>query len=157
VLDDAFPYFEGQVQAAKASVSNLEILDDPQRVQIVIEEGSVFPHGCVQSFFTRVAEGRMSHVVHQGEGLHQVYVQPKLGSDGAGDLGHFNRMSQAIAEVVGEAAGKNLGFGFEPAKGAGMNDAVTVPLEIVAIGMLGFRNSASAGLFDPHGVVGQHA
>jgi hypothetical protein len=66
-------------------------------------------------------------------------------------------MSQAIAEVVGEAAGKNLGFGFEPAKGAGMNDAVTVPLEIVAIGMLGFRNSASAGLFDPHSVVGQHA
>ena len=156
VLDDAFAHFKGQIQAAKAGIADLEILDNAQRVQIVIEEKSVLPHGGVQRFFSGMAKGRMSDVVHQGEGLHQIHVQPKLGGDGAGDLRDFDGMGEAIAEVVGEAAGKNLCLGFEPAKSAGMNDAVPVPLEIIAIGMLGFRNSASAGLFDPHGVVGQH-
>ena len=125
-------------------------------MQIVIEEKSVFPHGGVERFFSGMTEGRMSHVVHQGQGLHQVHVQPELGCDRAGNLCDLDGVGQAIAEVVGKAAGKDLCFGFEPAKGAGMNDAVTVTLEIVAIGMLGLRNSASAGLFDPHGVVGQH-
>ena len=55
-------------------------------------------------------------------------------------------MGQAIAEVVGEAAGENLGLGFEPAKGAGMNDAVAVALEIVAIRMLGLREFGVRGI-----------
>ena len=65
-------------------------------------------------------------------------------------------MGQAIAEVIGEAAGKNLGLGFQAAKSARMDDAVAVALKVVAIGMLGLRNAASAGLLHPHGVVGQH-
>ena len=117
---------------------------------------SVLAHGGVQCFFSGMAEGRMSDVVHQGKGLNQVHVQAQLRCNGAGNLRHFDGMGQAIAEVVGEAAGEDLGLGFEAAKSAGVNDAVAVALEIIAIGMLGFRNSASAGLFDPHGVVGQH-
>ena len=156
VLDDAFAHFKGKVQAAKAGVADFEILDDAQRVQIVIEEQSMLSHGGVQRFFSGVAKGRMPDVVHQGKGFHQIDVQSELGRDGAGNLRHFDGVGQAIAKVVGEAAGKNLGLGFEPAKGAGVNDAVPVALEIIAIGMLGLRNSASAGLFDPHGVVGQH-
>jgi hypothetical protein len=49
-----------------------------------------------------------------------------------------------------------LRLGFEAAKGAGVNDPVAVALKVIAIGMLGLRNSASAGFFDPHGVIGQH-
>ncbi len=79
-----------------------------------------------------------------------------MGCDGTGDLGHFDGMGQAIAEVVREAAGEDLGLGFQAAKSAGVDDTVAVALEIVAIGMLGFRNAASAGLLHPHGVVGQH-
>ena len=58
--------------------------------------------------------------------------------------------------MIGEAAGKDLGLGLQPAESAGVNDAVAVALEIVAIGMLGLGNAASAGLLHPHGVVGQH-
>ena len=156
MLDDAFTHFKREIQSSKAGVADFEILDDPQGMQIVVEKESVLPHGGVERLFSGVAEGRMSDVVHQGKSLHQIHVQAKLGCDGAGDLRYFDGMGQAIAEMVGETAGENLGLGLEPAKGAGVNDAVPVALEIVAIGVLGFRNSASAGLFDPHGVVGQH-
>ncbi len=156
VLDDAFPHFKRQVQAAKTSIAHLKILDDTQRVQVVIEEGSMLSHSCVQSFFAGMAKGRMSNVVHQGQGLHQIHVQVELGRDSACDLRDFDGMSEAIAKVIGESARENLRLGLKPAKGAGMNNAVPVALEVIPIGMLGFRNSASAGLLDPHGVVGQH-
>ena len=65
-------------------------------------------------------------------------------------------MGQAVAEMVGVTAGENLCLGFQPAKRAGMNDAVAVTLEIVAVRMLGFREAAAARLFHPHGIIGQH-
>jgi hypothetical protein len=65
-------------------------------------------------------------------------------------------VGQAIAEMIGKTPGENLGLGFQPAESARMDDAVAVPLEIIARGVLGLRNAASAGLLDPHGVVGQH-
>ena len=92
----------------------------------------------------------------QGQGFDQIHVQAELGCDGAGDLGDFEGMGKAIAEVIGKSAGEDLGLGFQAAKSPRMDDAVAVPLEIVAIGMLGLRNAASAGLLHPHGVVGQH-
>ena len=65
-------------------------------------------------------------------------------------------MGKAVAEVIGEAAGEDLGLGFQTAKSTGVDDAVAVALEVVAIGMLGLGDAASAGLLHPHGVVGQH-
>ena len=156
VLDDAFAHFESEIQPAKAGVADFKIFDDAQRVQIVVEEESMLPHGGIERFFAGMAEGRMPDVVNQGKSLDQVHVEAKRARDGAGDLRHFEGVGQAIAEVVGEAAGEDLRLGFEAAKRAGVNDAVPVALEIVAIGMLGFRNSASAGLLHPHRVVGQH-
>ena len=37
VLHDAFPHREGEVQSAKLEMPIFEMLDDAQRVQIVIE------------------------------------------------------------------------------------------------------------------------
>jgi len=37
VLDDAFAYFESQIQSPKRRVTKFEVLDNPQRVQVVIE------------------------------------------------------------------------------------------------------------------------
>ena len=76
--------------------------------------------------------------------------------DGAGDLRDFEGVGEAVAEVVGVAAGEDLGLGFEAAEGAGVDDAVAVALEVVAVGMRRFREAASAGLFDLHRVAGQH-
>ena len=127
-----------------------------KRMQIVIEEEAVLAHGRVERLFAGVSKGRVADVVDQGQSLHQVHVQAELGRDGAGDLRHFEGVGQAVAKVIGEAAGKDLGLGFQPAKGAGVDDAVAVALKVVAIGMLGLGNAASAGLLHPHGVVGQH-
>ncbi len=65
-------------------------------------------------------------------------------------------MGEAVAEVVGVAAGENLRLGFEAAEGAGVNDAVAVALKVVAVGVRGLGEAASAGVFDVHRVGGQH-
>ena len=110
----------------------------------------------VQRFFAGVPERRVTDVVNQGQSLDQVHVKAELAGDGAGNLRHLQRVSQPVAKMIGETAGKNLGLGLQPAESAGMNDPVAVALEIVAIGVLGLGNAASAGLLHPHGVVGQH-
>lgn len=58
--------------------------------------------------------------------------------------------------MVGIAAGKNLGLGFETAKGTRVDDAVAVALKVIAIGMGWLGITASAGLFRVHRVVGEH-
>ena len=67
--------------------------------------------------------------------------------DGARDLRDFDGVGESVAEMVGVAAGENLGLIFEAAEGAGVDDAVAVALEVVAVGMRRFREAASAGLF----------
>ena len=37
MLDQSLAHFEGEVETAKARVSRLEVLDDSQRVEVVIE------------------------------------------------------------------------------------------------------------------------
>jgi hypothetical protein len=113
-------------------------------------------HGGIKRFFSGVSKGRVPNVVDQGKRFHQIDVQPKLGRHGARNLRHFDGVSQSITKMVRESPSKHLRFGFEAAKGAGVNYAVAVALKIIAIGMLGLRNSASAGFFDPHGVIGEH-
>jgi hypothetical protein len=65
-------------------------------------------------------------------------------------------VSQPIAKVVGVAASEDLCFGFETTKGPRVDDAITVTLKVVSIRMLRLGITASAGLFHPHGVVGEH-
>jgi hypothetical protein len=65
-------------------------------------------------------------------------------------------VGEAVAEVVGVAAGEDLGFGFEAAEGAGVNDTIAIALKVVAVGMRGLKKTASAGALDVHRVGGQH-
>src|ERR1700755_1867563 len=113
-------------------------------------------HGAVEGFFAGVTEWRVAQVVHQGQCFDQIYIQSKLSRDGAGNLRYFDGVGQAIAEVVGIAASEYLGFGFETAEGAGVDDAVAIALKVVAIGMPGLRETASAGLFHAYGITGEH-
>src|SRR5580704_12092271 len=117
---------------------------------------SVAAHNRIQRFFPGVAEGRMPDVVNERKRLDEVDVQAKLGGDSARNLRYLERVREAIAKMIGIAAGKNLSFGFKAAKGAGVNDAVAVALEIVAIRMGRLGKTASAGLFHAHRIVGEH-
>jgi len=147
VLDDAFPHCEGEVQAAKGRVAVLKPGDDAQRVQVVIEGHPVGAQGLVQSLFAGVSEGRVANVVHQRQRFGQLPIQTQRGGQGAGDLGHFQRVREPAAEVVaGRIAGharKHLGLSCQAAKGAGMQNAGSIADKGRAIGMRRLRPGAA--------------
>ena len=137
VLDDAFAYFEGQVQPAELRVAKLKVLDDPQCLKVVVEEVAVAMHGVIERALARVAEGRMPNVVHQRQRFDKIDVEIERGRDGARDLRHLDGVRQASAKVVGVASGKDLRLVLEPPKGTGVDDAVAIALKGVAVGMRG--------------------
>src|SRR6202041_1800853 len=144
MLDDPFANFEGEVQSAEGGVALLEIFNDSQGVQIVIETEAVGAHGGVEGLLAGVAEGGMADVMHQSERLSEVDVEAERPGDGAGDLRDFERVSGAVAEMVGITASEDLGFCFETAEGAGVDDAVPVALKLVAVGVRRLGETASA-------------
>ena len=113
-------------------------------------------HRSVERLFAGMPEWWMANVMHQSQRFSQIDIQSERSGNGAGDLGNFQRVGEAVAEVVAVAAGEDLGFGFEAAKSAGMNDAVAVALEVVTVGMVGFSEAASAGVTDLRRVARQH-
>jgi hypothetical protein len=135
VFHDSFPNLEREIQSAKRSIPLFEILNYPQRVQIVVEEKSVLTHESIKCFLARVSKWRMADVMRQRECLDQVNVQPKLRRNGTGNLCDFYCVGQPVTEMVGIPAGKNLGFGFQPSKSPRVNDSVAIALEIIAVGM----------------------
>src|ERR1051326_3617201 len=101
-------------------------------------------------------KGRMAYVMDQRKGLDQIDVELQLSSDGAGDLGDFEGVRQAIAKVVRVAASEYLSLGLETAKSARVDDTIAVTLKVVAVRMRRLGIAASAGSFDSHRVVGEH-
>ena len=75
MLDDSFAHFEGQVQAGKIEIALLELLDDPQRVQIVIEALAILAHARIELPFPGVAERRMADVVNERQRLGKIGVE----------------------------------------------------------------------------------
>src|SRR6266478_6470216 len=108
MLDDAFANFKSEIQAGKIEIALFELLDDAQRVQIVIEMAAVRLHQFIKLSFAGVTEGRMADVVDESEGFGKLGVQAQRGSDGARDLRDFERVRQAVAEMVGIARGEDL-------------------------------------------------
>src|SRR5579883_2767926 len=99
VLDDAFAYFEREVQTTERGITLFEIFNDSQGVEIVIERESVLAHGSVEGFLSGVAEWRMANVVNEGECFGEIDVETQRSRDRAGDLGDFQRMRQAVAKM----------------------------------------------------------
>jgi hypothetical protein len=150
VLDDAFANFEGEIEAGKIEIALFELLDDAKRVEIVIEMAAVRAHEFIELFFSGMAEGRMADVVDEREGFRKLGVQAEGGGHGAGDLRDFESVREAIAEMIGVARGENLRLGFQPAEGAGMDDAVAVARVDAAVRMRRLRKAAAAGLLCAH-------
>ena len=129
VLDDALADAQGEIEAREGCVTLLEGSDDAERVQVVIEAQAMRVHCFVEGAFARMAEGRMSDVVHQRERFGEVSVESESGSDGARKLRHFNGVGEATPVVVGVAVGKHLCLAGEAAKRTRMNDAGAVALK----------------------------
>jgi predicted DNA-binding protein (MmcQ/YjbR family) len=94
----------------------------------------------------------MADVVNQREGLGEIGVNPKRARHRTCDLRDFQRVSEPVAEMIGEARRENLGLRLEAPKRAGMQYAVAVASVIVAVGMLRFRITAPARPPHVHGV-----
>src|SRR5206468_622873 len=86
----------------------------------------------------------------------QVLVELQHIRDCARDLRHFDGVSQAIAEMIGEPGREDLRLRLKPAERTGMDDAVAVTLECVAIGMRGFGPHPPPALFEGKSQPRQH-
>ncbi len=138
MFDDPFADLEGQIQPRKTGVALLEAFDDAQGVQVVVEPVAEALHFAVQRLLAGMGERRMADIVGQRQRFGQILVQLQDVGQRARDLRDFDGVGQAVAEVVGEAGRENLRLGFQPAEGTGMNHAVAVALEGVAVRMRGF-------------------
>ena len=98
--------------------------------------------GFVERLFAGVAKRGMADVVGQGESFGKFGVEAKSVGDGTGDLGDFECVGQATAEVIArEVAGESredLGLSGETAEGARMQDAGAVASERGSVGMVAF-------------------
>src|SRR6266700_4060891 len=150
MLDDAFAHFKSEVKSGELEIPMFELLDDAQRVKIVIECGAICPHQLVQLAFTGVTKRRMANVVNQSESLGKFGVDAESGGYGPCDLRDFERVREAIAEMIGITGGKNLRFGLKAAKSTRVNDAVAVARVLGTIRVTGFVVAATARDFFTH-------
>src|SRR4051794_20971499 len=114
MLDDAFAHGEGEIEAAEGGIALLEPGDDAKSVQVVIEAQAVVAEGLIERLFAGVAEGWMADVVCEGERFGEFGVEAESVGNGSGDLGDFEGVGEAAAEVIawkfaGEAR-EDLGF-----------------------------------------------
>src|SRR5215470_15313822 len=103
-----------------------ELFDDAQCVEFVVERTAMRLHQFMQFSFAVVAERRVDNVVNQSQRFGKFAIEAEGGGNGARDLCDLESVGEAIAEMVGVARGENLGFGFQTAKSARVDDAVTV-------------------------------
>ncbi len=143
-----FAHAQGEIQPAKAGIANFEVLDDAQRVQIVVEAQAKLAHGLIQRSLAGMAKGRVPNVMHQRQRFGHVFVQLERIGDGARDLRHFHGVGEPAAKVIGVAVGKDLRFSRQAAEGAGMDHPRAVTLKGSSIrmgcfGMLALRQQVT--------------
>jgi hypothetical protein len=139
MLDDAFADFKRQVEAVEFNVTMFEMLHDAKRMQVVIEAAAVDAHQLIEFSFAGMAKGRVANIVHQGQSLNELCVDPQSGGHRAGDLGDFKRVCKSIAKVIGEAGAEDLRFCFQTPERARVDDAVAVARIFAAVGVREFR------------------
>src|ERR1700733_6606609 len=111
------------------------MFDDAEGVEVVIEAATMRAHQIIELVFAGVPEWRMTNVMNERQSLHKCGVQSQRIRNGASDLRDLDSVRQAIAKMIGETHGKNLGLGFQAAKSTRVNDAITVANVIAAVGM----------------------
>jgi hypothetical protein len=157
VFDDAFTHFEGKIEPRKARVASLQSIDEAQRLDVVVEALPETPHFAIEGFFSGVSERRMADVMNERESFGEIFVESQNASYSAGHLGNFDRVSEAIAKVVGKTRGEDLRLVFETTEGAGVDDAVAIALKRVAVFVFRFGIATAAGLVARKAQMAEHS
>jgi hypothetical protein len=127
-----------------SGITLLELFDDAQGVKVMVEASAVRMHQLVQLALAGVAERRMANVMNERECFRQLGIQAEGSGDGTRNLRDLQSVRQAVAKVIGVTSGENLRFGFEAAKRARVNDAITVPRIFPPIRVRRLRKMAAA-------------
>ncbi len=128
VLDHAFQGLPGQVQAVEFGVAALQLGHQAKGLDVVVEPPERL-HARAQLFLARMGERRMAEIMGEGDCLCEVRVQAQRVGDGAGDLGDFQGVGEAGAEVVAFVGHEDLRLFLEPAERGGVDDPVAVARE----------------------------
>ena len=142
MLENAFAGFKAQVQAVKSWVAFFELVDHAQTLQVVFKP-TVFTHAFVECILSGVAERRVTQVVRQRNGFHQILVQAQGPGNRAAQLRDFERVREPRAEQIAFVIQEHLSFVDQPPKRGGVHDAVPVALESVARGRWGFSKPST--------------
>ena len=84
-----------------------------------------------------MAERRMAEVVGERQRFREILVEAERAGQGAGDLGHFQRVGQPGAVMVALVEHEDLRLVLEPAERGRMDDPVGIAPERVAAGAFG--------------------
>jgi hypothetical protein len=124
-------------------------------MEIMFEALAKAGEDLIERGFAGMSEGWVTDVVGKSEGFSEVFIDAKNTGGGTGELGDFKGVGEAIAEVIGDASGEDLGFGFETAEGAGVDNAITVSLEVVAEAGKALRKTTAQTSFHREAKLGQ--
>ena len=111
----------------------LEPGQDPERLRVALEPADVLGP-VVEGALAVVAERRVAEVMAEAGGVDDVGRQPQRCREFATDLGHLERVRQAVAGEVGGARGaQHLRLGGEPAQRRGVQHPRAIAGEVVAL------------------------
>src|SRR5687768_3484234 len=145
MLEDAFARFKAQIQAIKCPVMFFQHIHYPKGLKIVLKTPMVF-HASVERFLPSMAEWRMTQIMRERNGFHQIFIKLKVAGDGAANLRNFQAVRQARAKQVSLMIYENLRLVLESPEGRRMNDPIPVALERGAPLRRFFGEPAPAGI-----------
>jgi len=129
VFGQPLAHLPGEVEAGESRILLFQLLDHAQALAIVLETAEVL-HQFVQHDLAFVSERRVAEVVRQRDRLGEVLIQFQRAGDVARNGRDLHGVCEARAQVVAGAVQKDLRLVFQPAKGARMNDPISVALVV---------------------------
>jgi hypothetical protein len=117
-------------------------------MQIVIETIVEPAHLTVELVLAGVREWRMPDVVREGERLRQILIQAEHTRDRPRNLRHFDRVRETIPKVIVKTGRENLRLVFQPAESTCVDNAITIPLEVITVGMTELGKPPPTALLD---------
>jgi hypothetical protein len=133
VAEDPIQDLEGEVEPPPLFFQPVE---EPHSLETV-EKGAdaVNLAEAREDAFPVVAEGGVADVVPQGDGLQEVLVQTEKLADGAGDLGQELDVQHPVADLFVADEVKNLGLVDVTGVSPGVENAVGVHREVLAVAL----------------------
>ena len=123
VVDDPVADLPREVQAGAVL---LQVVDDPEAL-LVVPERTTEERG--EGLLAEVAEGGVTEVVAEGDGLGEVLVQAQDPGRRPRDLRDLEGVGEPDAVVVTLGRDEHLGLVLQPAESLGVHDAVAIALE----------------------------